>query len=206
MPSDKSKELLIFLSAVTLAALLFAVDIFTPFLHNVWFLYTFPLLLSFPSNRKGASYILSAVITLFIVIEILWFNKPAVPADIWKLSHVYAFIVFWIMAALLERYKRSIGFNMLNDKIKETNEELLKEVQERRQAEEKLRKLSIIDELTGLYNRRGFFELAEKQLALAGRNGIKALLIFMDMDNFKKINDTFGHKEGDNALMDMNTI
>jgi diguanylate cyclase (GGDEF)-like protein len=58
------------------------------------------------------------------------------------------------------------------------------------------------DELTGLYNRRGFFLLAEQQLRVAQRTGTQLLLIFIDVDQLKVINDTCGHKEGDMALME----
>ncbi|MGC1403747.1 MAG: GGDEF domain-containing protein, partial [Thermodesulfobacteriota bacterium] len=60
--------------------------------------------------------------------------------------------------------------------------------------------LSIKDDLTGLYNRRGFFALAEQGLKTAQRMGTEMLLIYGDLDNLKEINDTFGHKEGDKAL------
>mgnify|MGYP001605582465 CR=1 FL=1 len=66
-----------------------------------------------------------------------------------------------------------------------------------------LRTLSLADELTGLRNRRGFTFLAEQQLKLAQRTKKGLLLFFMDVDEMKYINDTFGHKEGDRALMRM---
>jgi diguanylate cyclase (GGDEF)-like protein len=60
--------------------------------------------------------------------------------------------------------------------------------------------LAITDELTGLYNRRGFMALAERQLKLARRSGRGLLLFMMDVDRLKQINDSFGHSEGDCAL------
>jgi diguanylate cyclase (GGDEF)-like protein len=65
---------------------------------------------------------------------------------------------------------------------------------------EELRTLSLRDELTGLYNRRGFITLAEQQLKLADRSGRGFLLFFADLDGLKKINDEKGHQEGDRAL------
>lgn len=56
------------------------------------------------------------------------------------------------------------------------------------------------DELTGLYNRRGFMHLAAQQLKLARRMGTFLLMIFVDMDDLKNINDHYGHTEGDKAL------
>lgn len=75
-----------------------------------------------------------------------------------------------------------------------------RDVTERRQQEDALRALSLVDELTGLYNRRGFLTLAQQQLKLARRGHRELLLLFIDMDDFKDINDSFGHSEGDGAL------
>lgn len=61
--------------------------------------------------------------------------------------------------------------------------------------------LATIDELTGLLNRRGFSLLAGNNLQLARRDNISASLVFFDLDKFKLINDTFGHAEGDDALI-----
>jgi diguanylate cyclase (GGDEF)-like protein len=58
------------------------------------------------------------------------------------------------------------------------------------------------DELTGLYNRRGFFTLAEQQLKLACRSKRPQVLLFADIDDMKWINDSFGHVQGDTALTD----
>jgi len=60
--------------------------------------------------------------------------------------------------------------------------------------------LALVDELTGLYNRRGFMAIAERQLKVGRRSGKGMLLFFMDVDGLKQINDSFGHSEGDRAL------
>jgi two-component system cell cycle response regulator len=69
------------------------------------------------------------------------------------------------------------------------------------QMESELSHLAISDELTGLYNRRGFLLLGSERMKLA--NGMKknVLLFFADLDNLKQINDQFGHQEGDQALL-----
>jgi diguanylate cyclase (GGDEF)-like protein len=79
-------------------------------------------------------------------------------------------------------------------------------VAERSRAESIARTEAITDELTGLYNRRGFRALAEHQLRIARRNGTDALLLFVDLDDFKPINDRFGHAEGDRALCDVASL
>lgn len=67
--------------------------------------------------------------------------------------------------------------------------------------ERELRHLALTDDLTCLYNRRGFFATATQQLKLARRKGKHLLLFFCDLDNLKYINDSFGHREGDHALV-----
>ncbi|MDR9501055.1 MAG: diguanylate cyclase [Desulfurivibrionaceae bacterium] len=79
---------------------------------------------------------------------------------------------------------------------------IFRDVTDRKHFEEKLKKLSITDELTQLLNRRGFFALAEKQLAITARSGGNLYLLYLDIDNMKWINDHKGHKVGDQALTD----
>lgn len=76
----------------------------------------------------------------------------------------------------------------------------------RRKAEEELRGLSLVDELTGLYNRRGFLTLAEQQLKIACRMMRPMYLLFVDLDYLKWINDTHGHAEGDKAINEVGRI
>jgi len=64
-----------------------------------------------------------------------------------------------------------------------------------------IRSLAVTDELTGLYNRCGFLASAMHQLKLAHRHSQDVLLLFFDMDNLKGINDAFGHREGDLAII-----
>ncbi|MCM2358320.1 MAG: GGDEF domain-containing response regulator [Geobacteraceae bacterium] len=71
---------------------------------------------------------------------------------------------------------------------------------ERHKMREALKGLSLIDELTGLYNRRGFLTLAVQQLKTADRLGQRMMLLFADMDGLKWINDNLGHAEGDLAV------
>ncbi|MGN0586521.1 MAG: GGDEF domain-containing protein, partial [Oscillospiraceae bacterium] len=63
-----------------------------------------------------------------------------------------------------------------------------------------LNHISMCDELTGIYNRRGFYEFTNLVLQAPENNGKYAVLVFGDLDNLKKINDTFGHDDGDYAI------
>jgi diguanylate cyclase (GGDEF)-like protein len=66
--------------------------------------------------------------------------------------------------------------------------------------------LSFLDELTGLYNRRGFLRYARAQLDAAALAHRPMLLIFVDLDGLKDINDRLGHPAGDRALVDTGTV
>lgn len=77
-----------------------------------------------------------------------------------------------------------------------------KRVTDLKRMEQKLRDLSLTDELTGLYNRRGLFTLAEQQIRMAKRNKNKVYMLYADMDDLKVINDTHGHEEGDLAIIE----
>ncbi|KQC09728.1 MAG: hypothetical protein APR62_13580 [Smithella sp. SDB] len=74
------------------------------------------------------------------------------------------------------------------------------DITERKMMEETLERLSTTDNLTGLYNRYAFINLAEQQLKIANRENKSICLIFLDLDGLKNINDTLGHMVGDHAL------
>ncbi len=71
-----------------------------------------------------------------------------------------------------------------------------------KELEDRLRTMSLHDELTGLYNRRGFLALADQQARIVQRSKKGMILFFIDLDRMKWINDTFGHNEGDRALVE----
>lgn len=73
---------------------------------------------------------------------------------------------------------------------------------ERHQMQSELRSLSLTDELTGLYNRRGFSTLATQHLKLARRTEQGFFIVFADLDGLKQINDSYGHAKGDAALVE----
>ena len=80
---------------------------------------------------------------------------------------------------------------------------VLTDITDRKHMEEEILALSLRDDLTTLYNRRGFMTLAEQQLRTASRLKKKVALIYMDVDDLKKINDSSGHKTGDRALSEV---
>jgi diguanylate cyclase (GGDEF)-like protein/PAS domain S-box-containing protein len=78
---------------------------------------------------------------------------------------------------------------------------IARDITERKLALEELQNLSLKDDLTGLYNRRGFLTLAAQQMKHAHRSDEQSVLVFADLDGLKQINDHFGHQEGSNAIV-----
>ncbi|MCF5846526.1 sensor domain-containing diguanylate cyclase [Aeromonas veronii] len=80
------------------------------------------------------------------------------------------------------------------------------DITELHQLKEQLHQQSVRDGLTGLYNRRFFFEICEKNLSLDMRHHLTSVLMVLDVDQFKCINDRFGHPLGDSALMHLGRV
>ena len=71
---------------------------------------------------------------------------------------------------------------------------------------QQIREASLVDVLTGLYNRRGFLKRSEQELALAKRLNMRVVVVFMDVDYMKWVNDSLGHQEGDILLVEAANI
>jgi len=90
---------------------------------------------------------------------------------------------------LIARVKVQLKIKKLQDDLKRTNELLLE--------------ISNTDPLTGLYNRRYFMETLDKEFQRIRRKDGTLSLIILDLDHFKSINDTFGHQQGDEVLVEV---
>ena len=95
-------------------------------------------------------------------------------------------------AELVARVKSLLRIRLLMLELKEKNS--------------LLEKLSVTDELTGLYNRRYFFESVKQQMALGMRHNFNIACMLMDIDHFKAINDTHGHIAGDMVLRKIGSL
>ncbi len=76
----------------------------------------------------------------------------------------------------------------------------IQDITERKRAEAALQSLSLVDELTGLYNRRGFLAVTDQHVAAIRRDNKIPIVLYADLDGLKQINDSYGHHEGDRAL------
>ncbi len=93
-------------------------------------------------------------------------------------------------------------YNELEQRVQNRTAALEKEIEGHQKVEAEVRRLSLTDELTGVYNRRGFFLFADQQLKLAHRLQKPCCLLFIDIDGLKQINDNFGHEFGDRLIVD----
>jgi len=85
--------------------------------------------------------------------------------------------------------------------LEEANAHLRREIVDRQKAEEEVRRLSVSDELTGLYNRRGFMTFGTRDYLQARRANQRGLMLFADIDGLKAANDTQGHEVGDRMII-----
>ncbi len=83
---------------------------------------------------------------------------------------------------------------------------IIRDISAQKAAEEELRLLSITDTLTQLHNRRHFYSLARKELERSKRTKAALSLLLIDIDNFKRYNDTYGHTAGDQVLVKIGEV
>jgi diguanylate cyclase (GGDEF)-like protein len=110
-----------------------------------------------------------------------------------KITNLYNIDTFSFMTLLMS----VVAFSILGFLI---SLQLDKYSKENIQQSQKLEKLALIDELTQIFNRRAFFKIAKKILNRAKREQKPITLIMLDIDYFKQINDSYGHKTGDIVL------
>ncbi len=91
----------------------------------------------------------------------------------------------------------------MEDDLKQTNAMLEAQLAEIHRLQEELRELAVRDGLTNLFNRRYLDETLERELARAKREGYPLSLVMIDIDHFKKLNDTYGHQAGDKVLREL---
>ncbi|APX93523.1 hypothetical protein BWR19_11595 [Halomonas sp. 1513] len=139
------------------------------------------------------------LITGFAAATLLWSPAPVGVLTTNLLLLGVVNLVGGITQLRLNRLQRQQYLSLQEER--DTNCRLLAEIDERRQLERQLRHTASTDPLTGLHNRRCFFDLAERELRRARRNATPLALFMIDIDHFKQLNDNHGHRIGDQALI-----
>ena len=88
-------------------------------------------------------------------------------------------------------------------KLREANKQLTNQVDEIEKLRLRMEEMAIHDSLTGLFNRRTLSNFLEREIAQAGRSSKPLVVVLMDIDHFKNINDEFGHQAGDHVLIEL---
>ncbi|MBP7901634.1 MAG: GGDEF domain-containing protein [Spirochaetes bacterium] len=179
----------------------------------------FILQLMNPPQKKGMHYAVDSFYQSLLISggEVQRFSEPFDSID-----HFFNTLEIpgWIIMPILWKNEQ-FGFmgmglinnaDLISEPIATTIGGVFKNIQiveAKRIAEQKLLKavdqlaqLSVIDELTGLYNRRGFLDQAKQLAAAANRSGNDVVVLYADLDNLKKVNDTWGHAAGDEMIKD----
>lgn len=140
------------------------------------------------------AYLLSGFVLLSLTIN-------PVPLDLLADSVLllgFANLMGWLTQSRINRLQRRQFALLINER--EVNRKLQKEIEERQLLEAQLRHMASTDSLTGIANRRHFFELAERELRRAQREGTQLAICMVDIDLFKTLNDHHGHAVGDLVL------
>ncbi len=120
----------------------------------------------------------------------------------WKLiGSIFSIIIFIGMVIILFNIRLRAKVQEKTEELNQLNRELESKVKERTKElsylNDKLSLAANTDPMTGIYNRRYFFDISKKILAVSQRKGISICIAMLDIDNFKDINDTYGHDVGD---------
>ncbi len=141
------------------------------------------------------------------------FQELTHPDDLGEdLAHIYRMLAGEILTCKLEkRYLHKHGHevwaltsaSLVHDAQGQPLHLILQieDITERKRAEAAIHALSLVDELTGLYNRRGFLAFSKQHLTSIQRTNKNLMFVYADLDELKHINDSFGHQEGDRALI-----
>jgi diguanylate cyclase (GGDEF)-like protein len=150
----------------------------------------------FSSSRLIPQNLLSGTGRLTLVVYPLFFRNIHFGNILYEVSSGSSSVLETLTTQISSIIKSILLFNAQED----TEKKLKKALSELEDYTEILNRISITDDLTGLYNRRGFLKLAKQSLSLAKRMGKPGLIFYADLDGLKNINDLHGHEEGDWAI------
>ena len=149
-----------------------------------------------PSDRIFSNKFLPQDRRFSMVVSPLFSNEEHYGVLMCELKHEY----FHYIQSVTVQLCAALKIIMLMKQQAVTRKNLQKSLIEIKEYNQLLSDLSRQDELTGCFNRRGFFEELRKRLSDDANDGAEAIMVFADLDCLKTINDRFGHEEGDFAI------
>lgn len=199
----ENKEILYFITNVTyFSIVVYAIYHSEGDASKILWAYTYPLGIVFLfGNKVGGfwgSMMLASIFYMFLF-------EPKVSQAFtfaFQLKFLITYSVVLSITMWFENYRYCYFLEAKRKEEELINEHrmLKDEIKRRIAVEQKLEALCATDELTGVYNRRTFWELAEKEINRASRYENSLVLAILDVDNFKNINDSHGHPSGDEVL------
>lgn len=203
LQKTEQKNLLFLITNITFVSLLlYSIYYAEHDVSRLLWAYIYPLGVIFLfGSRIGALW--SALLLIVILLIFIYVpHSNTVFPFIMQARFVITYTVVMSMTIWFENYRYRYFVESKKKEQELINEHRLlkEEIKRRIVIEQKLETLSSTDELTGIYNRRTFWSLAEKEINRASRYNTSLVLSVLDIDNFKHINDTYGHPFGDEVL------
>ena len=162
--------------------------------HSVFFLFLAAVSVSAMYGGLGPGL----VATVLSALACDWFFLPLEGVPLSGPEEALRWTVFLSTGVVLSWLAG--GHKRAKDQLRERNEDLKRVLAERKALEEELEHKATHDHLTGLHNQASFYEHLGRALARARRRGTKVAVLFIDLDDFKLINDNLGHQDADVVL------
>ena len=154
-------------------------------------------------SRVPADAYRPTFVTSMAMVPIRTMDPIGAIGNYWAYKHQPTQLELQILQALADSTAVALEsiriMNSLEDRVRQRTRDL-------EAANAQISQLSIVDDLTGLHNRRGFFLLAEQERKAAERLHAQVFILFIDADGLKRVNDSFGHESGDQMLRDLAQI
>jgi len=183
--------------ALSAAALILMV-LFRPLMeHSVFFLFLAAVAISALYGGLGPGL----VATVLSTAACEYFFVPPDYVSLSGAEGILRLTIFVSTGVMLSWF--ADGHRRANIRLREHNEDLERWVAQRRAFEEQLKHQASHDHLTGLHNQASFYEHLSRALSRARRQESMVALLFIDLDDFKLVNDYLGHQEGDRVLCEV---
>ena len=143
----------------------------------------------------AAAVYAASYIAFFVSIGITQVNPDQLLSN--RLNGFVACVLGWALSVML--WRKFITITLQQGQLERANAELQSKQRD-------LERLTRLDGLTGLFNRNTFVELTERELVRAQRQGSATAILLLDLDHFKRVNDTWGHPAGDAVLKNVAAV